>query len=227
MARQSLTRIIDTVSHKHGRHVTTKAWTVSHINAHIWQRSWLLCILLPSSMCLISKLQFFACMLHSRPSERGMCPVEMSVMRQWWQTSSRTWVPLQWSPMADSPSLLPQQTLCDWSIQLDNGVIWLSHKFRRIPEREILNSVIVWCSLRFDLEFWDLLKCQKLLQTHKYQFVSVCCLLSLQNSKGLKLPSPKFTAFSSQAFMGIFIRITCPNSVACCLTLSQQQRCQL
>lgn len=63
----------------------------------------------------------------------------------------------------------------------------------------------------------------KLLQTHKYQFVLVCCLLSLQNSKGLKLPSPKFTAFSSQAFMGMFIRITCPNSVACCLTLSQQQ----
>ncbi len=144
VARQPLTMIIDTVSHEHGRHVTTQAWTVSHINAHIRQRSWLLCILLPSSTCLISKLQFFACMLHSRPSERGMCPVEMSVMRQWWQTSSRTWVPLQWSQMADSPSLLPQPTLCDWSNQLDNAVTRLPHKKRRKPERDIFSIMLLY-----------------------------------------------------------------------------------
>lgn len=157
VAQQPLTTIIDTVSHKHGRHST---WAAFHINAHVPQRHRLLCILLPSSMCLISKLQFFACLLHSHPSECSMCPVEMSVMRQWWQTSLRIWVPLQWSLMADSPSLLPHQTLCEWSIQLDKAVTRLPHKNGRIPKREIFNFVIVWCSLRFDLEFWGLSSCQ-------------------------------------------------------------------
>lgn len=92
--------------------------------------------------------------------------------------------------------------------------------------RDIFNYVIVWCSLGFDLEFWGLLSCQNF---SRHINTSLCqvSLLSLRNSKGLKLPSLKFTAFSLQAFMGMFIRITCPNCVACCLTLSQQQRCQL
>lgn len=83
----------------------------------------------------------------------------------------------------------------------------------QVRDFQFCYSMMVWSWV---LRFVEL---PKLLQTDKFQFVSAYCCC-LRNTKELKLPTHKFTAFSSQAFMGMFIRITCPSSVACCLSLS-------